>query len=130
MYKKITSLTVALIVFFMKASFVLANDVNPIRKLRDQFKYNWDIVNSFGFVIAIFMLILTAYLLWMFLRMLWELVKFGIQIVTGKKPLSDKDFWIRLAIAGAIVIGFWTGLIFDILEMLFDGVDQVNLDGE
>ena len=129
MIKKLTAFHIAFMMIFMKVSFALADEGNPISKLKSKFKFKWEIIDSFGFIIAIFMLAMTIYLVWMFLRMLWELVKFGIEIATGKRGLNDKDFWIRLAIALAIVIGFWSGLIFEILELFYGGVDDMDLGG-
>jgi hypothetical protein len=128
MYKKITSLTVAFIVFFMKASFVLANEENPIRVLRGLFKLNWSFINNFSFLFFIIMIPITILVVGLLAYAVYRTIKHGYGIIKGEGTLKDWDFWARLGIVILIVFLFASGLFFDLLELIYEGLNEVELD--
>lgn len=92
---------------------------NPIKKLREQLSFNWQIFDGLGFLFwllaipyTIIVVALLIYSIWSILRFLWAANK-------GQKSLADKAFWLRVSVTILVVFFLFSGLAWDILEQIY-----------
>lgn len=101
---------------------------NPITKLKEKLKYRWDVLDNADFVFILVMFFVTLAVIAAIVFIIVKVVIHVMASVQGKANMWDKKFWLTMGGALLILFVLIGGLVFEVMESLFNWTNDINIE--
>lgn len=116
--------------FFASLLPYLDTETNPFRKLKELLKFDFNILNGLTWLVVIFMIVLTLGVIVLLFWIVWDIVRFLINVRRAKADFKDKKFYIELAGTVLLIWLLVSGVLFDIFANIYDWSNSLNIGKE
>lgn len=109
------------------STLAYAADENPFKKLGDKMKFDFSILDGLDWLVLIFMIVLSLAVLFLMGWIVWDIIKFLIDVRKAKADFKNKKFYIELIGTVIFIFLLVSGTLFDIFANIYDWTSGLNI---